>query len=370
MNGCTQADIARALGVSQTTVCLALGNARSARRKRLSNAMCQQIRVKALEMGYHPARTTRVLRTGRTTSITILNFGRFSEPNTLRNYETGRLANEAGFNFDLVDAYWHHDDIDRVVEGVLNSRPLAVIVTGAIQPNFPTERLISAGIHVVGNGVFVPGCPWVRYDARAAIRKITETMIAAGRRRLALLVKDPDKVNRSWQLQERRQGFFDAVTAAGARVREYQEGATDFGFSKNSRDLDAIMVSTPSQYPSFQDAKGGHDLTESLMAARVAPDMLVCSNDAFAIGAMGVCCRKQARIPDDVGLSGFDNIGLSAHIEFPLTTVEQPTVEMCRATLEVIQEKLRRPAALSPRMEETVFPCRVIWRASTPEGSL
>ncbi len=362
---CTQADIARALGVSQAAVCLAVGNARSARRSRLSNEMCQKIRAKALEMGYRPARTARILRTGRTTSIMILNFGGFSEPSAQRTYETGRLANEAGFNFDVVDAYWHHDDIDRVVEGVLNSRPLAVIVTGAMQPNFPTERLIHAGIHVVGNGISVPGCPWVRYDARAAIRKITETAIATGRRRLALLVKDPDKDSQSWQLQERRQGFFDAVTAAGARVREYHEGATDFGFSKNSRDVDAVMVSTPSQHPSFQDAKGGHDLTESLMAARVTPDMLVCSNDAFAIGAMSVCCRKQARIPDDVALSGFDNIALSAHVEIPLTTVEQPTVEMCKAALQLIQKKIRHRTTLSPQPEEHVFPCQIIWRQST-----
>lgn len=363
---CTQADIARALGVSQAAVCLAVGNARSARRSRLSNEVCQKIRAKALEMGYRPTKTARILRTGRTTSITILNFGGFSEPNSQRTYETGRLANEAGFNFDVIDAYWHHDDIDRVVEGILDSRPLAVIATGAQQVEFPTERLIRAGIHVVGNGISLPGCPWIRYEARVAIREITETMIAAGRRRLALLVKDTDKANPSWQLQERRQGFLDAVTAAGATVREYHVGATDFGFSENHDGVDAIIITPPSHSPSFQDAQVGHDLTMSLLAARVPPDMLVCSNDAFAIGAMSVCCRKPLRIPADVALSGFDNLALSAHGVVPLTTVEQPTVEMCKAAIRIIQEKIRKPAALSLHNEEYVFPCHIIWRDSTP----
>lgn len=367
MNGCTQADIARALGVSQTTVCLALGNARSARRKRLSNEVCQNIRAKALEMGYRPDQTTRILRTGRTTSITILNLGGFSETCALRTYEIGRLANEAGFNFDVVEGYWHNDDMDRLMEGILNSRPLAVIVGGTMQLNFPAERLIRAGIHVVGNGIPVPGCPWVRYDARAAIREITEAMIAAGRRRLALVVKDTDLAKLSWQLQERQQGFLDAVAPTGVPVREYNAEATDFGFSDKSRDeVDAVIVTIPSSGTAIQEAQGVNTVTRHLMEARVVPDMLVCSNDSFAIGAMSVCYWKQQRIPDDVGLSGFDNIALSSDVVVPLTTVEQPMTEMCRAALGIVQERLRRPAALSPHEEEHVFPCRVIWRASTP----
>ena len=38
---------------------------------------------------------------------------------------------------------------------------------------------------------------------------------------------------------------------------------------------------------------------------------------------MSVCCRRQMRIPEEVSLSGFDNILLSAEVVVPLTTVER-----------------------------------------------
>ncbi len=79
---------------------------------------------------------------------------------------------------------------------------------------------------------------------------------------------------------------------------------------------------------------------------------------------MSVCCRRQMRIPEEVSLSGFDNILLSTQVVVPLTTVEQPIVEMCSAAIGIINDKLRRRAALSPESEEHVFPCRIIWRDS------
>lgn len=368
MKGCTQADIARELDVSQAAVCLAIGNARSARRKRLSNETCLKIRAKALEMGYKPHQTAQVLRTGRTTSITIINFGGFTEITTQRTFEIGRLAHEAGFNFDVIDAYWYHDDLERMLERILDARPLAVIIAGAIQPNFPTEKLIRAGIHVVGVGVPVQGCPWVRYDARAAIREITSAMIAAGRRRLTLIVRNYDDSFPSWQFQERRQGFLDAIAEAGVQPREYQAAETDFGFSRQSSVVDAIIAAATPESSSLRDFDSVTELAERLMSSGAPPDMLVCTNDFYAIGAMAVCHRKGARIPDDVGISGFDDVLFSTHATVPLTTVKQPTMEMCATALKIIKGKLRRPAALSLQEEEHVFPCEIIWRESTPRS--
>ncbi len=366
---CTQGDIAKALGVSQAAVCLAVGNARSARRKRLSNALCQKIRAKALEMGYKTQRTQHVVRTGRTTSITILNFGGYSEISARRTYTVGRMANEAGFNFNVVDAYWHHDDLDRVIEGILNTHPLAVIVAGAMQPGFSAETLVQAGIHVVGIGVPVPGCPWVRYDARGAIRTITEKMIAAGRRRLALLVRNYENIAPSWQFEERRQGFLDAVTAAGAQMREYDAHGTDFGFSARSSTLEA-MVATESHasVDIFRDFDGAGALAKHLETTSVPPDMLVCTNDSYAISAMSACSRRGLRIPEDVAISGFDNMAISTKVLVPLTTVEHPNTALCKAAIEIIQEKQRHPAAMLSREEVKVFPCRIVWRESTGGG--
>jgi len=88
---------------------------------------------------------------------------------------------------------------------------------------------------------------------------------------------------------------------------------------------------------------------------------VVCANDQMAIGALREFQRAGARIPDDVALTGFDDVYPSRLVDPPLTTVSQPLRELgVRATQRLLARIENR--ALPP--ETNVLPTRVMIRAS------
>ena len=70
------------------------------------------------------------------------------------------------------------------------------------------------------------------------------------------------------------------------------------------------------------------------LAAEIAkdlPDALVCYDDLLALGLMAALRGLGVRVPDDVGLVGFDGIPFAAISNPGLTTVAVPSAEMGRA---------------------------------------
>ena len=69
------------------------------------------------------------------------------------------------------------------------------------------------------------------------------------------------------------------------------------------------------------------------------PDAIVCASDRLAIGAMAWLQRKGYRVPDDIAVTGFDNIPDSEFAFPPLTTVHIHKVRLG----ELAAERLVKP---------------------------
>ena len=83
----------------------------------------------------------------------------------------------------------------------------------------------------------------------------------------------------------------------------------------------------------------------------------MCENDILACGAKTVVCHEFGwSVPGDIAIAGFDNIELAADPAYDLTTYEQPTDAMVRATIDMI---------LGRRVRETInLPGKFISRGS------
>ena len=67
------------------------------------------------------------------------------------------------------------------------------------------------------------------------------------------------------------------------------------------------------------------------------PDILVCENDALAIGATDVIRHKLGlRIPDDIAITGFDDVPQAEGANYRLTTYRQPLTEMAEYLVKVL----------------------------------
>ena len=68
------------------------------------------------------------------------------------------------------------------------------------------------------------------------------------------------------------------------------------------------------------------------------PDILVCENDALAIGAIDVIRHTLGlRIPEDIAVTGFDDVPQCQSPNYALTTYRQPLTEMAEYLVEVLE---------------------------------
>lgn len=66
------------------------------------------------------------------------------------------------------------------------------------------------------------------------------------------------------------------------------------------------------------------------------PDGLVCGNDLIAVGAIDTLRSLGIRVPEDVRVTGFDDIYFSRYLNPALTTVRQPAYEMGAAAAHML----------------------------------
>ena len=71
------------------------------------------------------------------------------------------------------------------------------------------------------------------------------------------------------------------------------------------------------------------------------PQAVVCANDYMAVGMMRTLWEKGVRVPEDVIVTGFDNVPSIALEQPTLTTVEQDFAEMTKVAVEELNRQIR-----------------------------
>lgn len=66
------------------------------------------------------------------------------------------------------------------------------------------------------------------------------------------------------------------------------------------------------------------------------PDAIMAASDLMAIGAMNYLLSKGIRIPQDIAVTGFDDISLAKLMVPPLTTIAQPIKEIAKQAMDLI----------------------------------
>ncbi len=108
---------------------------------------------------------------------------------------------------------------------------------------------------------------------------------------------------------------------------------------------------------------GGRTAMIKLMNARQRPDAVFCANDLTAIGALDAARELGLRVPEDVGLVGFDDIDAASLISPALTTVANPAYESGWAAGGLLMDRLT--GRHSGARRTTVLPCRLVVRESS-----
>lgn len=107
---------------------------------------------------------------------------------------------------------------------------------------------------------------------------------------------------------------------------------------------------------------GGLDAMRRMLAGGFRPTAVLSTNDFMAVGVLRALREAGLRVPEDVSVTGFDNIELSEYLSPPLTTVDLPRDDIGRILFDALVPEHDRTSALE---EEVAIEPDIILREST-----
>ncbi|MEW2163195.1 LacI family DNA-binding transcriptional regulator [Streptomyces sp. NPDC007084] len=285
----TSRDVAHAAGVSQAAVSLVLGDKW---RGRVSETTAERVRQAARQLGYRPNLAARNLRLGRTRTVLLVVPALTTE--FFAGVYTGaaRVAAQHGFGVVLYPspegigpARDPFGSAQAALDGVLASSMAADALTAIRGDQLPLVMLDS-------DPEGSQGAATVNLDIKDGVRQVTDHLLRLGHRHFLHLAADIP----SWTFEIRaRELTTRLATVPGTDLR------------------------TTHAPISFEDALAAAHT--ALTAPGPRPTAVICDDDKLAAGAYKAARRLGLRIPDDISVTGLDDLALAQALDPELTTV-------------------------------------------------
>lgn len=301
----TMTDIANAAGVSQATVSLVLSGAPNVR---VSEETRVRVRGIAADMGY-----TRRGGIPQATGAPVLGL-LIDEVNTTpfatQFFEAAR--DEAARHGWIVASFVTNRDpaTEEAALTLLGQHDLKGVVyaTLILRSVQAPARLGELPAVLVNCHERTRRLPTILPGDLAGGYAATELLASAGYRRIAHIPGE------TWG------------EATRERVRGYRQA-----LASHDLPVDPALIA-----PAAWTVNWGREAMNHLLGLDAPPDAVFCFNDRVAMGAYDAIRAHGLRIPDDIGVCGFDNEDLVAHFDPPLTTIQLPHDEMMRTAVELI----------------------------------
>ncbi|MFI1164146.1 LacI family DNA-binding transcriptional regulator [Streptomyces sp. NPDC020801] len=285
----TSRDVAQAAGVSQAAVSLVLGDKW---RGRVSEATAGRVRQAARDLGYRPNLAARNLRLGRTRTVLLVVPALTTE--FFAGVYTGaaRVAADHGFGVVLYPspegigpARNPFASAQAALDGVIASSMAADALTAIRGDQLPLVMLDSDPEGSLGAAT-------VNLDIADGVHQVADHLLDLGHRRFLHLAADVA----SWTFEVRARELAARVnTVPGTSVRTTRAPIS----MDQARAATEAALSTPGPRPTA----------------------LVCDDDKLAAGAYKALRRLGLGVPDDVSVTGLDDLALATAIDPELTTV-------------------------------------------------
>lgn len=296
-------DVAKEAGVSISTVSRVIQGA--------SNVLPEtraRIEEAIQKLDYHPNRLAQQFRTQQTKTILVIvpEIGNAFFAEILTGIED--VAGKNNYTILLVDSHGK-PDVEMKCYGMLSQKLVDGIITFSVGiPKDELRQLATQYPIVIGIRYFADNTVAnVTIDNIKATKDITSYMLNLGHKRVCYLAGPADVPI----YQDRVDGYLAAM-----KEREVSVG----------RNL--IVNCVPS-------IEGGYDAISTLLRDGDHKfSAIVASGDTMAIGAIRALTEFGLRVPEDVAVSGFDDVKMAALLSPALTTVRQPKQQIGMRTAE------------------------------------
>ncbi|MGV9309342.1 LacI family DNA-binding transcriptional regulator [Nonomuraea sp. NPDC003727] len=305
-------DVARHAGVSAATVSRVVNG-----RPNVDPVLAERVRRALTELAYRPNAVARNLRKSQTTlwAVIISDVGNPFFTAMVRGVED--VAQKAGFSVVLCNSDEDPAKEGKYVTAALDDQMAGVIISPSGRATH-VNRLVDARVPVVVidrqlRGIAVDT---VLVDNEHGAELATAHLIDSGYERIACIT-GPRRLSTAVQ---RLRGYQRALRGHRRAVREE-------------------LV----RYADFRE-EGGYAAMEALLRQDSPPDAVFAANNLMTVGAVECLVDQGVRIPEEVGVVGFDNIPWAHLVRPSLTTVGQPTYELGRTAALLLAERIAEPS--------------------------
>ncbi len=333
-------DIARALGVSTSTVSRALRDSYE-----ISADTKQLVMECAERLNYKPNPMALALKERKTRSIGII-VCEIANPffsQVINGIES--IAYDKGYNVIITQS---HESYEREVADLqfLSSRSIdGLLVSVSTETNDFSHfnDLHKKGLPIVFFDRITTeiNTHMVILDNFKGSYEATEQLIKGGYRHIAALASS------------------EFLSITSDRMAGYLEALKHHGITADSKLITHCFY-------------GGLDEPEVVSAInqffsqKTKPDAIMCFGDKLTIGCLKTLKRRGLKIPEDIAVSGFLNTEHAEFFDPPMTVVRQPAFEMGKASTELLLQLIESKRKIQEFEKRMLAPELIVRRSSLP----
>ena len=328
-------EVAKRARVSTSTVSRVLNNVGP-----VKNSTRARVMKAVAELKYHPNLHARTLAGGRSRTLGVI-VSNLANPfffDIFESLESAALA--GGYEVVLANTGYEPERLVSNIRLMIGRRVagLAVIVS-EMDPTL-IQLLRDAAIPTVfyDVGTAVGKITNIAVDYRKGMEKVVEYLHTLGHQRMAFV------------------GHHATLGPISERQKTFEEIVARY--------------TPPVQFRTIlgsDSLEGGQQAARDLLGSGFRPTAIVCVNDFMAIGVLRELRERGLRVPQDVSVTGFDNIRLSQFCSPALTTVHIPREQIGTTAFEFLRSD---PAHPHPAGQRIVIDPEFIVRDSVGPASL
>lgn len=312
MKRITIEDVARVAGVSRQTVSRAMND-----KGEISPETKEHVLKTIQELGYQPNRMAQGMVTQRTKTVGLV----IPDITNLFFPEVARGVQDAGRLHDYNILLCNTDDQQEEEIKVLNSlaaqRVDGIIMIGGVADDPALTRFADSYTPIVILNRFIehPHVSLIIVDNERGAFLAVEHLIAQGHRTIGMLA------NLNYYGSQIR------------RVLGYEKALKQYGIAL---DESLIVGRTPT-------LQGGYDALQQLLTTHPEVTAVFTYNDLMGLGAMRAARDLAKRVPEDMAIIGFDNIGMTSMVAPSLSSIHVDKYALGQLAMNRILDMLDKP---------------------------
>ena len=303
-------DVARHAGVSLSTVSRVMND-----NPTVDPALAERVRAAAAELGYTASPLARSLVLGRTQTVAVVvpDLGNPTFQAVLRGLS--RAAAADGYHVLIADSAEQVQE-ERLLAVETRRRTDGLILCAPRMPDDDLASLLPQVEPVVLVNRALDDAPAVSADYGSALRGLAEHLHTLGHRRIVYLAGVARSASNA-----ARVAALDDFRAAHPDVSLTQL-ASGVDFDSGAAAADAVIATGATGVLAF--------------------------NDLVAMGLLSALADRGVHVPDDVSITGFDDIPFAQYTSPPLTTASVPAAELGALAWQAMNASLSGQDAAAP----------------------